>query len=196
MRLLLLGAPGSGKGTQGVLVAERYDVPHISTGELLRSHVHQGTDLGRTAQPYMNRGDLLPDELILSIALEQLIGPNSPEGYVLDGFPRTVPQAEAAYEAARQAGLTLDAVVFLEIPHDELMSRLDERARHEGRRDDREATVRHRIEVYEDKTLPLLDYYALRGILIRVDAVGSVDIVTARIFHALDCVHPGDAINA
>ena len=184
MRVLLLGPPGSGKGTQGVRIAQRYGVPHLSTGELLRDHVRRGSDLGRVAEPYMRRGDLVPDDLIISIVRERL--PDG-SGYVLDGFPRSVPQAEAAYEIAKQAGLVLDAVVFLEIPHDELIRRLDQRAHREDRADDREPdTVRNRITVYETKTLPLLDYYTGRGILRRIAAQGPVDVVTARIFASLE----------
>jgi len=186
MRVLMLGAPGSGKGTHGVRIAERYGVPHVSTGHLLRAHVRDGTDLGRQAQPYMDRGDLVPDDLILSMAHDLLTAPDAPKGFVLDGFPRTLPQAQAAYEKIAPETGPLDAVVFLEIPHDELMRRLDERARQLGRRDDTENTIRHRIEVYEEKTLPLLDYYEDRGILRRIDAVGPIDEVTKRILAALD----------
>jgi len=186
MRVLMLGAPGSGKGTQGVRIAERYNVPHISTGELLRAHVKDGTKLGRVAKVHMDRGDLVPDVLIYAIILDQLIEPEPPRGYVLDGFPRTLPQAQIAYEVAKEMDMTFDAVLCLDIPHDELMRRLEERGRGSGRADDQEATIRHRIEVYEEKTLPLLDYYKERGILVRIDAVGGVDEVTQRIFDALD----------
>jgi adenylate kinase len=185
-RLLMLGAPGSGKGTQGTRLAERYGARHVSTGDLLRGQVAAGSDLGRQAQPYMDRGDLVPDELILGMVLERVLGGTAPESYVLDGFPRTVAQAKAAYEHAKDADRTLDAVVCLDIPHDELLARLEDRGRSSGRSDDNAATVLHRIEEYEQKTLPLLDYYAGRGILVRVDAVGEVDAVTERIVQALD----------
>lgn len=181
VRLLMLGAPGSGKGTQGTRLAERYGAQHVSTGDLLRAQVAAGTDLGRQAQPYMERGDLVPDALILGMVLEQVLGGTAPASYVLDGFPRTVAQAEAAYEHARAADRTLHAVVCLDIAHDELVARLADR----GRSDDDAATVLHRIDEYEHKTLPLLDYYAGRGILVRVDAVGEVDEVTERIVQAL-----------
>jgi adenylate kinase len=190
MRLLLLGAPGSGKGTQGVRLAERYRARHVSTGDLLRAQVADGTDLGRQAQPYMDRGDLVPDELVMAMVLEDVLGPDSPESFVLDGFPRTVPQARAAYEQAVETHRTLHAVVCLDIAHDELLARLEQRGQESGRVDDTAETVLHRIEQYEEKTLPLLDYYAGRDILLRVDAVGEVDEVTDRIFAALDALRP------
>ena len=186
LRLLLLGAPGSGKGTQGVRLAERYGARHVSTGDLLRVQVAGDTELGQAAQPYMDRGDLVPDELILAMVLDDVLGPDSPESFILDGFPRTVAQARAAYEQAVQTGRTLHAVVCLDIAHDELIERLEQRGRDSGRADDTAETVLHRIEEYEQKTLPLLDYYAGRDILLRVDAVGEVDEVTQRIWQALD----------
>ena len=185
IRLLMLGAPGSGKGTQGTRLAERYGARHVSTGDLLRDQVAQGTELGRAAQPYMQRGDLVPDELILGMVLDDVLGEGSPPSFVLDGFPRTVPQAEAAYEQAVATGRTLHAVVVLDIDHDELIARLDKRGQESGRADDTADTVLHRIEEYEQKTLPLLDYYAGRDLLVRIDAVGEVDEVTARIVAAL-----------
>jgi adenylate kinase len=181
IRLLMLGAPGSGKGTQGTRLAELYQARHVSTGDLLRAQVAEGTGLGKLAQPYMDRGDLVPDELILGMVLDDVLGEQAPPSFVLDGFPRTVAQAAAAYERAVETGRTLHAVVSLDIGHDELMARLVER----GREDDTRDTIRHRIEEYEQKTLPLLDYYAGRGLLVPVDAVGAVDEVTARITAAL-----------
>ncbi len=192
LRLLLLGAPGSGKGTQGTRLAERYGAPHVSTGDLLRAQVAEGTELGRQAQPYMERGDLVPDELILGIVLDGVLGPDSPPSYVLDGFPRTVAQARAAYERAVAAHRVLDAVVCLDIDHDELIVRLEQRGRESGRADDDAQTVLHRVEEYQQNTLPLLDYYAGRDILIRIDAVGDIDDVTARIVAALDVLRPRD----
>ena len=192
LRLLLLGAPGSGKGTQGTRLAERYGAPHVSTGDLLRAQVAEGTELGRQAQPYMERGDLVPDELILGIVLDGVLGPDSPPSYVLDGFPRTVAQARAAYERAVAAHRVLDAVVCLDIDHDELIVRLEQRGRESGRADDDAQTVLHRVEEYQQNTLPLLDYYAGRDILIRIDAVGDINDVTARIVAALDVLRPRD----
>jgi adenylate kinase len=188
MRVLMLGAPGSGKGTHGSRVAKHYGVPHVSTGELLREQVAAATEVGRIAKPFMERGDLVPDELILSMVVDRLIDPVPAAGYVLDGFPRTLPQATAAYEVAKEAGLTLQAVVCLEITHDELIRRLEVRGRRHGRADDTSDTIRHRIDVYEAQTLPLLEYYEGRGILHHIDAVGTIDEVTARVLDALDQV--------
>lgn len=189
-RLLLLGAPGSGKGTQGKRLAERYDARHVSTGDLLRKQVQDGTELGRQAAPYMDRGDLVPDPLLVEMVLEDVLGPNSPPSYVLDGFPRTLGQAQAAYEQAVRSDRILQAVVCLDIGHEELMARLEQRGQELGRQDDNETTIRQRIEEYEHKTLPLLEYYAGRGILVRLEGTGAIDEVTARIFAALEA-RPG-----
>lgn len=186
IRLLLLGAPGSGKGTQGVRLAERYGARHVSTGDLLRAQVAEGTELGQQAQPYMERGDLVPDELILGMVLEDVLGEDSPPSYVLDGFPRTVAQAKAAYEKATSTDRVLDAVILLDISDDELLARLEQRGQESGRADDTRRTILHRIEEYQQKTRPLLDYYDGRDILLRIDATGEVEEVTARIDGALE----------
>lgn len=188
IRLLMLGAPGAGKGTQGVRLAQRHGARHVSTGDLLRAQVAEGTELGKAAQPYMDRGDLVPDELILGMVLDDVLGPTSPPSYVLDGFPRTVAQAQAAYEQAVASDRVLDAVISLDLDHDELVRRLEQRGRDSGRADDDRQTVLHRIEEYEQKTLPLLDYYDGRDILLRIDAVGEVDEVSERIHAALDAL--------
>jgi adenylate kinase len=161
-------------------------VPHLSSGDLLRAHVQDGTDLGRAVQDAMRRGDLIADDLVISMVLDEVLGPRAARGFVLDGFPRTVPQAKAAYEAARRHGVSLRAVVFLEVPYEVLLARLTARGAQSGRADDTEATIRHRIEVYTEQTLPLVDYYAGRGIIHRVDATGTIDDVTARVFAAID----------
>lgn len=184
--MLLLGAPGTGKGTQGVRLAERYGARHVSTGDLLRAQVAEGTELGWQVQPFMDRGDLVPDELILATVLEDVLGASSPPSYVLDGFPRTVPQAKAAYEQAVRIGRTLHAVLSLEIATEEITRRLQERARLQGRADDDRETVLHRIREYDEKTLPLMQYYDGRGILLHIDASGEVDDVTRRMLEALD----------
>jgi adenylate kinase len=182
----MLGPPGSGKGTQGVRLAERYSARHVSTGDLLREEVSAGTELGREAQPYMDRGDLVPDELILEMVLQDVVGPGSPPSFVLDGFPRTLEQARAAYDQAVAADRVLHAVVCLDVPEDDLVARLLQRGEGSGRADDTEDTVRHRLTQYEQKTQPLLDFYAARDILVRVPAAGEVDEVTARIVAALE----------
>lgn len=186
MRVLLIGAPGSGKGTQGTLIAERYRIPHISSGQLLRAHVERGSELGRAVEPYLIRGDLVPDDPILSMITDELGRPGAADGYVLDGFPRNVAQAEAAEKTA-ELDDRLDAVLFLDLPPQEMLDRLAERARLSDRPDDREeATVQYRLRVYEDRTRPLLDHYRRRGLLVPIDAVGSVDEVAERIAAVLD----------
>lgn len=188
IRILMLGAPGSGKGTQGERLAERYHARHVSTGDLLRAEVAEGTELGRQAQPAMDRGDLVPDALILEMVLEHVLGPESSPSFVLDGFPRTVSQAEAAYERASASDRTLDAVVWLDLEAALLLERLEQRGRESGRADDSAATARHRIKEYERLTRPLLRYYDGRDLLVRVDAAGDVDEVFADICVPLDAI--------
>ena len=180
LRALMLGPPGSGKGTQGERLAVRHGVPHLSSGELLRVHVRDGTVLGRAAVETMRRGDLVADGVVTDIIREEVLAPNAVGGFVLDGFPRTVPQAEEAYDLARRHGITFHAVILLEIPPEQLIDRLTRRGQLTQRADDTSVTIRHRIEVYLDHTSPLIDYYEGRNILVRVDATGSIDEVTAR----------------
>jgi adenylate kinase len=176
VRVLLVGPPGAGKGTQGKRIAARYGVPHVSSGDLLREHVEEGTNLGRAAQPYMDSGGLAPDDLVLAMLRERIGAPDARDGYVLDGIPRNHAQAEELSD------LWLDAVVCLDVAHEELIRRLRER----GRDDDDAETVQHRIEVYEQETQPMLDFYAGKGLVHRVDADGGIDEVTARICGVLD----------
>ena len=182
----MLGPPGSGKGTQGERLAARHGVPHLSSGELLRVHVREGTVLGRAAAETIRRGDLVADDVVTDIMREEVLAPNSVGGFVLDGFPRTVPQAETAYEMARQNGITFHAVVLLEVPPDELLDRLTRRGQLTRRADDTSVTINHRVEVYLDHTSPLIDYYVGRDILVRIDATGSIEDVTASINAQLD----------
>jgi adenylate kinase len=186
VNVLMLGAPGSGKGTQGERLAVRHGVPHLSSGDLLRAHVEAGTELGHAAADAMQRGDLIADDLVIAMVLDEVLGPAARRGFVLDGFPRTVAQATAAYDAARYHGVTLQAVVFLDVPHELLFERLAARGAQSGRADDNEATIRHRIDVYMEQTLPLVDYYTGRGIIHRIDATGTIDEVTERVFRAID----------
>jgi adenylate kinase len=160
----------------------------LSTGELLRGHVRRGTTLGQVAGEAMNRGDLVADDLVIAMVLDEVLGPNSVGGFVLDGFPRTVPQAVAAYDVARRHGVTLDIVILLDIPVDQLVARLIGRGETSGRPDDTPETIHHRIAVYGTETSPLIDYYNGRGILVAVDATETVDDVTASIDSAVDRV--------
>jgi len=186
LRALLLAPPGAGKGTQGERIAEHYGVEHLATGDLLREHVAKDTDLGREATTYMDGGELVPDPLVVRLVLDHIAGPPLLEGFVLDGFPRSLGQAERAHEWGLANDRTFDAVVSLLAPVDELVRRLLERGEQSGRSDDNEETIRNRLAVYEHSTEPLLDYYRERGILLEVDGGGDVDEVTARVVAAID----------
>jgi adenylate kinase len=182
MRVLLIGPPGAGKGTQSSRIASHFDLARIATGDLLREQVAAGTDLGLVAKQYMDRGDLVPDELVIQITRERMLQASEEGGYVLDGYPRTLPQAEAAYRWAVARGIPFDLTLYFEIEEEELLARLAGRAREEHRSDDTEETVRHRLEVFAAQTRPLVDYYHRRGILVRINAVGPVDAISEQIF--------------
>jgi adenylate kinase len=187
VRVLLLAPPGAGKGTQAERISEHFGIPHISTGDLFRQHVAEGTELGRSVQDYLNRGDLVPDDLVLAIirqAVEAAL--NSTGGYLLDGFPRNLNQAREGAHLARQFGAPADAVLHLEVGEDELLRRLRGRGAASGRADDNEDVIRHRLDVYRTQTRPLLDYYRGRGLLVDVDGEQPVDDVTRASIEALD----------
>jgi adenylate kinase len=186
LRALLLAPPGAGKGTQGDRLAEAYDVPHLATGDMLRQHVAEGTPVGLEAKEFMDRGELVPDRLVVDLVARHLSGPQPLSGFVLDGFPRTLPQAKTAYDWGRANDRTFHGVVSLDVPEDELVRRLLERGRRSGRTDDTEDTIRHRLAVYKQMTRPLLDFYRDRGVLVEIDGTGDVDEVTRRIRDALD----------
>ena len=177
LRALLLAPPGAGKGTQGIRLAERRGVAHLATGDMLRRHVASGTDLGVEAEGYMERGDLVPDHLVVSLVMHEISGPPPLSGFVLDGFPRSLVQAEAAYEWGRVNDRTFHAVICLAVPDDELVRRLLDR----GRSDDTEETVRNRLKVYAESTEPLFDFYRRREILVTVDGTGAIEEVADRI---------------
>ncbi|WP_436795866.1 adenylate kinase [Actinospongicola halichondriae] len=180
-RALLLAPPGAGKGTQGERLAERHGVPHLATGDLLRDHVARNTELGQAAKEHMDAGGLVPDDLVISMVNEALGGRQPREDFLLDGFPRTLPQAEGAYEWGRNKNRTFHAVIMLDVPEDELVRRLVERGRDSGRSDDTEDVIRNRLRIYEENTAPLIDFYEERGILLRIDGLGTVDEVTERV---------------
>jgi adenylate kinase len=182
VRIVLLGAPGSGKGTQGPRLAERLGVPYLSTGDLLRGEAAVGSDLGARVAPYLNEGELVPDDLTLEAVDRALSGGSAAAGFVLDGFPRTLPQADRLGD--------VDLVLHLALPDDVARQRLA--ARDEGRADDADPEViEHRLRVYHDQTAPLLDHYDQRGILVTVDADRSADEVTAALDAALDAATDG-----
>jgi adenylate kinase len=192
MRVILLAPPGAGKGTQGERIASRYDVPHISSGDLFRREVASDSELGNRLRGYVEAGDLVPDNLVVQLIADRVIEAAAESGgYVLDGFPRTLPQAEAAAEIAAKTNATAQAALHLDAPREVLISRLAGRG--ENRADDGEQVVRHRLEVYDKSTKPLIDYYASRKILVHVDAALSMDEVSKEIFRALDPIRDAEA---
>jgi adenylate kinase len=186
MRIVLLGPPGAGKGTQAAQVACRFGCPHIATGDIFRANVAEGTELGRAAQEYMDRGDLVPDEVVIAMVMERLAESDCDGGFVLDGFPRTVNQAEALDRRLVDLGSPLETALSFDVTEEELLRRLAGRAAAQHRADDAEQTIRHRLEVFGIKTRPLIDYYAHRGLLIKVDAIGTIEVVTKRILAAIE----------
>ena len=208
MNLILLGPPGAGKGTQAVRIVEKYNIPHISTGDIFRENIKKGTELGKNAQEYMNRGELVPDDLVIEIACSRLLEPDCSEGFLLDGFPRTVYQAEKLDEFLAEHGKKVDHVLDIEVEKDELITRLIGRRvcrscgasyhvvnmppKKEGvcdicggelyqRADDTKETVENRIEVYESQTVPLLDYYEKAGVIAHIDGAIGLENVFAEI---------------
>jgi len=166
MRLLLIGAPGAGKGTQAERLSERFGIAHISSGDLLRQHVKDQTALGQTIKSYVDQGDLVPDAVVMDMLRKPVVAAAETGGYVLDGFPRTVEQAKAAFQVAQALGAEVQAAVHLDVPHDQLVRRLLSRGRGS---DDTEEVIEHRLQVYLDNTVPLLDYYAGREWMFAVD---------------------------
>jgi adenylate kinase len=174
-RILLIGAPGAGKGTQAEHIAERYGIAHISSGDLLRKHMADDTYIGRQARSFVERGDLVPDRIVMNMLYQPVIEASKHGGYVLDGFPRTVEQAKAAYETAGDLGVAVQVAVHIDVPNEELVRRL--LARKRGSEDTADV-IAHRIEVYQERTMPLLDYYAEREKLIVVNGGRPVGEVT------------------
>jgi len=176
LNLVLFGAPGSGKGTQSAKLIDQYGLYHISTGELLRDHIARGTELGKIAESYISRGNLIPDDLMIQI-LDDILEKESEgkEGFVFDGFPRTIPQAKALEKLLKKRGTDLHAVIGLEVPEEELKRRLLERGKSSGRSDDNETTINDRLKVYHAQTEPLKDYYTGTGVYIPVNGLGVVD---------------------
>ena len=208
MNVILLGPPGGGKGTQAERIVEKYGIPHIATGDILRAAGAKGTELGKKAKEYMDRGELVPDEIVIGIVKERLKQPDCEKGFLLDGFPRTIKQAEALDEMLKELGKKIDAVIYIDVPEEEVVKRIAYRrvCRNCGavynliysppkednkcdkcggelyqRDDDREEVVRQRFKVYMENTAPLIEYYERRGILYRVDGTKSIDEVWQQI---------------
>ncbi|WP_405999108.1 adenylate kinase [Streptomyces sp. NBC_00829] len=213
MRIVLVGPPGAGKGTQAAYLARNLSIPHISTGDLFRANISQGTELGLQAKAYMDAGELVPDEITIAMAKDRMEKPDAEHGFLLDGFPRNVSQAEALDEMLKSEGMTLDAVLDLEVPEEEVVKRIAGRRicrndsshvfhvtysapKTEGvcdacggelyqRDDDTEETVRKRLEVYHTQTEPIIDYYKAQGLVVTISALGKVIEVTQRAMEAL-----------
>ncbi|MFB7371746.1 adenylate kinase [Streptomyces sp. NPDC056222] len=213
MRIVLVGPPGAGKGTQAAFLAKNLDIPHISTGDLFRANISQGTELGLKAKAYMDAGDLVPDEVTIGMAKDRMEQPDAVNGFLLDGFPRNVAQAEALDTVLKAEDMQLDAVLDLEVPEDEVVKRIAGRRicrndsahvfhveynapKTEGvcdacggelyqRPDDSEETVRKRLEVYHTQTEPIIDYYRAQNLVVTITALGKVDEVTAKAMAAL-----------
>ncbi len=184
-RLLLIGPPGAGKGTQASRLSAAYLVPAISTGDIFRDNVRNETQLGKQAKAFMDAGDNVPDSLTNDLIRHRLAEPDAQQGFLLDGYPRTIDQVRELDEFLQSHGTALDAVVELVADPDVVVDRLRKRALEQGRTDDDEAVVRHRLDVYRQQTEPLVDLYDGRGVLVAIDALGDIDDVTARIIEAL-----------
>ena len=186
MRIVLLGAPGSGKGTQAARLKADLRIAHISTGDLLRAAVKAGTPLGLRAKAVMDAGQLVSDEIVLAMLEERLAQPDTRAGFILDGYPRNLAQADALDHLLKRIGQPLDAVLKLNVPDADILKRTEIRFKAEGRADDDPGTVRRRLEVYAEQTAPVADYYAQRGLLAEVDGVGAIEEIFARLLAALN----------
>lgn len=184
-RLLIVGPPGAGKGTQAIRIAEQLGVPAISTGDIFRANVAEQTELGVLAKSYMDKGEYVPDSVTNDMVRDRLAADDAREGFLLDGYPRTLDQVDALDGMLAELSTSLDRVLMLEVQTEEVIGRLVERGKEQGRTDDTEETIRRRIEVYAEQTAPLIDVFDQRGILRRVDGMASIDEVTAALQEAL-----------
>jgi adenylate kinase len=196
VRVVLLGPPGAGKGTQAQIIADRLGIPAISTGDIFRANVSGQTELGQRAKAYMDAGDLVPDEITVAMVKDRLAEPDAEGGFLLDGFPRTIAQAEQLRSSLGELGHELRRVLELVVEEDELVRRLSGRrmlvdGEMVQRDDDKPETVRHRLEVYREQTAPLSGFYESEGLLSRIDAIGEVEEVTSRALKALGVDDPG-----
>ncbi|MCB0919468.1 MAG: adenylate kinase [Actinobacteria bacterium] len=185
MRIVLMGPPGAGKGTQAAAISGSLGIPHISTGEIFRKNVGEGTELGKEAQKYMEKGEYVPDSVTNAMVKDRLAQPDAANGFLLDGYPRTAEQVQELNTMLAETGLKLDKCVEITADTDEVVQRLLKRAELEGRPDDTEEVIRRRMEVYAEQTAPLTAMYAEQGILVQVDGMGGVEEVTERLLAAL-----------
>lgn len=184
MRIIIFGPPGAGKGTQAKLISEEYGIPHLSTGEIFRSAIKNETPLGKEVKTILDAGNLVPDEKVVGLVEEELKDDQYDDGYILDGFPRTVPQAKAFDTILDKKGKSLDAFLQLEVPENELVDRILSRG--EGRSDDTPEKVKNRLAVYRQETEPVLNYYKEQDIVETIDGVGSIEDIFGRIMDTLD----------
>jgi len=184
-RLLILGPPGAGKGTQALRLVEQLGIAQVSTGDMLRAAVAEGTEIGKKAKAVMDRGELVSDEIVIGLTEERLSRDDARDGFILDGFPRTVAQAEALDAMLEALGQKFERCVALTVDEEALVQRLLKRAEIEGRADDNEETIRNRMNVYRDQTAPVVDYYRERGVLAEVDGMGDIETVAAAIQGAI-----------
>lgn len=191
-RLLLIGPPGAGKGTQASILSSLFGIPAISTGDIFRENVKNNTELGQQAKAFMDAGNNVPDSLTNDLVRDRLGHPDCSAGFLLDGYPRTTAQVQALDEFLAESGHQLSAVVELVADVDVVVERLSKRATEQGRSDDDESVVRHRLQVYAEQTAPLIEVYGARGVLVSVDGIGAIDEVTARITGGLSAlgIHP------
>lgn len=190
LNIVMFGAPGSGKGTQSEVLIKTYGLFHISTGDVLRDHIKRGTALGKTAQEYINQGQLIPDELMVNI-LASVMDDNkdaAAKGVIFDGFPRTIPQAEALEEMLQQRDTKVSAVIGLDVPEEILIGRLLNRGKESGRSDDNLETITSRLEVYNNQTAPLKTFYAQKGLLHMVQGTGGAEVVFERVRKVIEAV--------
>lgn len=185
-RLLIVGPQGSGKGTQGVRIAESYGIPVVSTGDIFRANIKEGTPLGQQVTAILDKGDLVPDELTSEIVRDRLAQDDAANGFLLDGYPRNTAQVAHLEEFLTGRGESLDAVILLDVPREESIERLKLRAAEQGRSDDTDEGIAHRLDIYDKETAPILEEYGARGIVDRIDGVGSLDEITERVFAALN----------
>ena len=186
MRIVILGAPGSGKGTQAAMLVQHLDIPHISTGALLRNAAKKGTELGLKAKAIIDQGELVPDEIMAGIIEERLGRADVANGFILDGYPRNVPQAKSLDTMLERLGKPIEEALHIDVDPEQIIKRIAKRAKEEGRSDDTEKTVRNRMRVYAEQTAPVADYYEERGLLTRVLGDGDIDEILQRILSVLN----------
>lgn len=185
LNIVIFGAPGSGKGTQSEKIVEKYQINHISTGDVLRAEIKNGTELGKTAKGYIDQGQLIPDELMIDILAKVFDSFENSKGVIFDGFPRTIAQAEALKKMLSERGQQISVMLDLEVPEDELMTRLIKRGQISGRADDNEETIKKRLTVYHSQTAPLIDWYKKEGLYKHINGLGSLDAIFAEICQAI-----------